>query len=66
MSLNIELTKAFGWSVLVWGPGHYILGWILGSKVIKARETLKVPLPNLYATPGVRQTLYYYCNFFLH
>ena len=52
MSFSLEVGRYFGYAILIWVPGHYLLNWILGAKVGSARKALDVPVPNLYATPG--------------
>jgi len=55
MVYTLEVPNTYGWVVLGAGVGSVICNIVLGGPVMKARKQLDVPLPNLYATPGVHK-----------
>ena len=55
MVLTITVPNEYGWVVLGAGIGSIVCNMVLGGPVMKARKELDVPLPNLYATPGVHK-----------
>mmetsp|Transcript_22419 Transcript_22419/g.62456 ORF Transcript_22419/g.62456 Transcript_22419/m.62456 type:complete len:151 (-) Transcript_22419:1214-1666(-) len=52
MVFTITVPNSYGWVVLGTGVGSYFCNFFLSFKVMKGRKDLKVPYPNLYATPG--------------
>jgi len=52
MSFTLEVPPEYGYVILACGIGPALASMYMGSKVMGARERLKVPYPNLYATPG--------------
>mmetsp|Transcript_1144 Transcript_1144/g.2701 ORF Transcript_1144/g.2701 Transcript_1144/m.2701 type:complete len:152 (+) Transcript_1144:99-554(+) len=55
MVLTITVSNEYGWVVLGAGIGSIVTNMVLSGPVMKARKDLDVPLPNLYATPGVHK-----------
>ena len=55
MIYTLEVPNTYGYVVLGAGVGSVICNIVLGGPVMKARKQLDVPLPNLYATPGVHK-----------
>lgn len=52
MAFTIEVPDNYGYVVLSCVVGPMVASQILSSWVMSARSKLKVPYPNLYATPG--------------
>ena len=55
MVFTITVPNEYGWVVLGAGIGSIVTNIVLSAPVMKARKELDVPLPNLYATPGVHK-----------
>ena len=55
MVFTLSVPNEYGWVVLGAGVGATICNIVLSGPVMKARKELDVPLPNLYATPGVHK-----------
>merc|ERR1719463_882118 len=55
MVLAIEVPDAYPWTLLSATALPFATSLIMGGPVMQARKTLKVPYPNLYATPGVHE-----------
>jgi glutathione S-transferase len=55
MPLEITLPDNYGYVILGCGVLPLVTNIYLAGPVMKARERLNVPYPNLYATPGVHK-----------
>ena len=55
MVFTLAVPNEYGWVVLGAGIGSMVCNIVLGGPVMKGRKELDVPLPNLYATPGVHK-----------
>mmetsp|Transcript_51006 Transcript_51006/g.57772 ORF Transcript_51006/g.57772 Transcript_51006/m.57772 type:complete len:155 (+) Transcript_51006:69-533(+) len=55
MVVTVQVPNEYGWVVLGAGVGSVICNIVLGGPVMKGRKALDVPLPNMYATPGVHK-----------
>lgn len=52
MVLQLEIPDSYGYVFLSCGVLPAVTNFFIGAKVIMARKKYKIPLPNLYATPG--------------
>jgi len=55
MVFTLTVPNEYGYVVLGAGVGSVVCNFFLSGPVMKARKELDVPLPNLYATPGVHK-----------
>ena len=55
MVFTLTIPNEYGWVILGAGIGSAVCNIVLGGPVMKGRKNLDVPLPNLYATPGVHK-----------
>lgn len=53
--VSIDIPDNYGYVVLTTLVGQVFANGFMGGNVVKARKNLDVPLPNLYATPGVHK-----------
>jgi glutathione S-transferase len=55
MVYSLTVPNEYGYVVLGAGIGSVICNIVLAGPVMKGRSQLQVPLPNMYATPGVHK-----------
>lgn len=53
--VSIDIPDNYGYVVLTTLVGQFFVTSLMGGNVMTARKNLDVPLPNLYATPGVHK-----------
>lgn len=55
MVLTLVVPEMYPYTLLSATAVPFVTSFLMGGKVMTARKTYDVPLPNLYATPGVHE-----------